>query len=205
ADNTYGPFRQHPELMKLNFGNFDDSFMCEDHDGYNFESWQFFGEERYKVGPLGGEFSYYSDYDQKHCLDAGGMYGRVFEDEVAKFHMTFIIGNDQPGKQTEARLTEAAMSMGYRFRIKDYYVKDGGGEAKVLISNVGVAPIYRSAYVSVNGKRGAYDLSKLMPGDERWVSVAGSGIGPSSAVRIECDHLVDGQKGIEFEADISKN
>lgn len=205
ADNTYGPFRQHPELMKLNFGNFDDSFMCEEHDDYNFESWQFFGEERYKVGPLGGEFSYYTDSDQKHCLDKGGMHGRVFEDEVAKFHMTFIIGNDQPGKQTEARLTEAAMSMGYRFRIKDYYVKDGGGEAKVLISNVGVAPIYRSAYVSVNGNRGAYDLSKLMPGDERWVSVAGSGIGPSSAVRIECDHLVDGQKGIEFEADISKN
>jgi len=203
ADNTYGPFRQHPELMRLKFGNFDDSFMCEEHDDYNFESWQFFGEERYKVGPLGGEFSYYSDYDQKHCLDAGGMYGRKFEDEVAKFHMTFIIGNDQPGKQTEARITESAMSMGYRFKIEDYYVKDGGGEAKVLISNVGVAPIYRSAFVSVNGVRGSYDLRALMPGEKRWVSVKGSGIDASSPVKIECDHLVEGQKGIEFTADIN--
>ena len=203
ADNTYGPFRQHPELMQLNFGNFDDSFMCEDHDGYNYESWQYFGEERFKVGPLGGEFSYYSNYDQQHCLDAGGMYGRKFEDEVAKFHMTFIIGNDQPGKQSESRIKEAAMSMGYRFMIKDYYVKDGGGEAKVLISNVGVAPIYRSAYVSVNGTRGDYDLSKLMPGEEIWVSVKTSGINAASPVRIECDHLVESQKGIEFIADVT--
>lgn len=51
ADNKYGPFRQHPELLDGRFGNFDDSFMCEDHDGYNTRSWQFFGEERYKRAP----------------------------------------------------------------------------------------------------------------------------------------------------------
>lgn len=200
ADNTYGPFRQHPELMKLKFGNFDDSFMCEEHDDYNFESWQFFGEDRYKVGPLGGEFSYYSDYDQKHCLDVGGMYGRKFEEEVAKFHMTFIIGNDQPGKQTEARLTEAAMSMGYRFQIKDYYVKDG--EARLLVANTGVAPLYRDAFISVGGERSSYSLKNLMPGKDVWVQVKSNGIDAESAVSIECDHLVPGQMGIEFFADI---
>ena len=201
ADNTYGPFQKKPELLNLHFGNFDDSFMCEDHDGYNYRSWKFFGEERYKVAPLGGEFSYYEDYDQKHCLDKGGMYGRVFEDEVAKYHMTFIIGNDQPGKQTESRITEAAMSMGYRFEVKDFRVKDG--EALLCVSNIGVAPIYRDAYMAVNGVRSEFNLRTLMPGESKWMKVSASGISPSKCkVTVECDHLVPNQKEIEFEADV---
>ena len=198
ADSKYGPFQKYPELLDLTFGNFDDSFMCEDHDGYNYESWKFFGEERYKKAPLGGEFSYYSDYDQKHCLDAGGMYGRKFEDEVAKFHMTFIIGNDQPGKQTDARIKEACMSMGYRFQVDDFRVKPGTGAA-VKISNVGVAPIYRDAYVAVDGKRGEYSLKNLMPGESQWVKIDFPGVSEKSTVSIECDHLVSGQK-IQFQA-----
>ena len=200
ADSHYGPFSQEKDLLDLSFGNFDDSFMCEDHDGYNRECWQFFGSERYRMGPFGGEFSYYSSYDQKHCLDAEGMYGRKFEDEVAKFHMTFIIGNDQPGKQTPERITEAAMSMGYRFRIRDYLVKDGS--ASVLIANEGVAPIYRDAWVEVGGIRGKFNLRTLMPGAEQWVRIDGGGISASSRPSIACDHLVPGQAGIEFDADV---
>jgi len=193
ADDTYGPFHKDPALLDLRFGNFDDSFMCEDHDGYNYRSWKFFGEDRYKRAPLGGEFSYYSDYDQKHCLDAGGMYGRKFEDEVAKFHMTFIIGNDQPGKQTDARIKEACMSMGYRFRIDDFRVKQGSGAA-VKISNTGVAPIYRDAFVAVDGKRGEYSLKNLMPGDSVWIAIDSPDFSGSSQPSIECDHLVPGQQ-----------
>ena len=202
ADDHYSPFAADAELLKLKFGNFDDSFMCEDHDGYNKECWTFFGTERYKTAPLGGEFSYYSSYDQKHCLDKAGMHGRVFEDEVAKFHMTFIIGADQPGKQTDARITEAAMSMGYKFEVKDFRVKDG--EALLLVSNSGVAPIYRSAYMAVNGIRSEFDLRTLMPGESKWMRVSDSGISTSKCqVSVECDHLVTGQNGIEFKADIS--
>jgi len=201
ADDTYGPFEEQPELLKLGFGNFDDSFMCEDHDGYNYESWSFFGEDRYKRAPLGGEFSYYTDYDQKHCLDRKGLHGRVFEDEVAKFHMTFIIGNDQPGYQSVSRITEAAMSMGYRFRIRDFRVRPGEG-AGVLIENAGVAPIYRDAWVEVEGIRGSYNLRRLMPGKSCWVKIAGAAIGADSRPAIACDHLVKGQKGIEYEANL---
>ena len=200
ADDTYSPFESTPDLLKLGFGNFDDSFMCEDHDGYNYESWAFFGTSRYKIAPLGGEFSYYTNSDQKHCLDKAGMHGRKFEDEVAMFHMTFIIGNDQPEYQSTTRITEAAMSMGYRFEIRDCYIKEG--EARMLIANTGAAPIYRDAYVSVGGKRGSYSLKKLMPGKEIWVRVKASGIDADSPVAIECDHLVKGQKGIEFVSDI---
>lgn len=198
ADSTYGPFADYPELLGETFGNFDDSFMCEDHDGYNYSSWKYFGTERYKKAPLGGEFSYYSRYDQQHCLDSKGMYGRVFENEVARFHMTFIIGNDQPGHQSWDRIKEASMAMGYSFTIKDYLMKEGEGAA-VLIANEGVAPIYRDAYVAVNGIRGDFNLRNLMPGEEKWVRVGDPKIRKSSKPEIACDHLVPGQR-IEYKA-----
>ena len=199
ADSKYAPFHKQKDLLNLNFGNFDDSFMCEDWSGYNWSGWKFFGEERYKKAPAGGEFSYYSDYDQKHVLDKAGMYGRVFEDVVAKVHMTFIIGNDQPGKQTPERIAEAAMSMGYRFEIRDFQVKEGEGAA-VRIANVGVAPIYRDAYVEVEGVRGELNLRTLMPGEEAWVTVKCKAT-TASRPSIACDHLVSGQE-IQYQADI---
>ena len=199
ADSKYAPFHKQKELLDLRFGNFDDSFMCEDWSGYNYSSWKFFGEDRYKKAPLGGEFSYYTSYDQKHVLDKEGMYGRVFEDMVAKVHMTFIIGNDQPGKQTPERIAEAAMSMGYRFEIRDFQVKEGE-KAAVRIANVGVAPIYRDAFVQVEGIRGDLNLRTLMPGDEAWVLIPCPAT-TASRPSIACDHLVSGQE-IQYQADI---
>ena len=199
SDSKYAPFHKQKALLDLNFGNFDDSFMCEDWSGYNWSGWKFFGEDRYKKAPAGGEFSYYSDYDQKHVLDKAGMYGRVFEDVVAKVHMTFIIGNDQPGKQTPERIAEAAMSMGYRFEIRDFKIKDGKGAA-VLIANVGVAPIYRDAFVEVEGVRGDLNLRTLMPGDEAWVTIS-CPASKASRPAIACDHLVSGQE-IQYQADV---
>ena len=199
SDSKYAPFRKQKELLNLRFGNFDDSFMCEDWSGYNWSGWKFFGEDRYKKAPAGGEFSYYSDYDQKHVLDKAGMYGRVFEDVVAKVHMTFIIGNDQPGKQTPERIAEAAMSMGYRFEVRDFWIDEGKGAA-VLVANVGVAPIYRDAFVEVEGVRGDFNLRTLMPGDETWVTMA-CPASKTSRPKIACDHLVPGQE-IQYQADV---
>lgn len=199
ADAKYAPFHKQKALLDLNFGNFDDSFMCEDWSGYNWESWSFFGKDRYKKGPAGGEFSYYSDYDQKHVLDKGGMYSRKFEDVVAKVHMSFIIGNDQPGKQTEERIKEAAMSMGYRFEIRDFRVKEGEG-ALVRIANVGVAPIYRDTYVQVEGVRSRENLRDLMPGEEMCILIP-CRASAASIPSIACDHLVTGQQ-IEYEAHV---
>ena len=199
ADAKYAPFHKQKALLDLNFGNFDDSFMCEDWSGYNWESWSFFGKDRYKKGPAGGEFSYYSDYDQKHVLDKGGMYSRKFEDVVAKVHMSFIIGNDQPGKQTEERIKEAAMSMGYRFKIREFRVKEGEG-ALVRIANVGVAPIYRDTYVQVEGVRSRENLRDLMPGEEMCILIP-CRASAASIPSIACDHLVTGQQ-IEYEAHV---
>ena len=199
ADSFYSPLRAKKELLDIRFGNFDDSFMHETHHEYNSDCWMFFGEDRYKIAPRGGEFSYYSDYDQRHCLDKEGMYGRTFESQVEEYHMTYILGNDQPGYQSMDRIKEASMSMGYRFAVKDYRQK--GDEAAVLIANVGVAPIYRDAYVEVDGVKGEYSLKNLMPGDEVWIHFKGSGISARSVPEIVCDHLVPGQK-IEYDADV---
>ena len=199
ADTFYSPLKAKPELLEIPFGNFDDSFMHETHHEYNRDCWMFFGEDRYKIAPRGGEFSYYSNYDQKNCLNKEGMYGRTFESQVAEYHMTYILGNDQPGYQTKERIKEASMSMGYKYEIKDFRVK--GDEAAVLISNIGVAPIYRHAYVAVGGVKGEYSLKNLMPGEEVWIHVKGEGVSTQAVPTIECDHLVPGQK-IEYKADI---
>ena len=201
ADEEYAPFHEQKELKNLNFGNFDDSFMCKEWSGYNWSCWSFFGKERYKKAPAGGEFSYYTDSDQKHALDKAGMHGRVFEDMVAKVHMTFIIGNDQPLHQKPERITEAAMSMGYRFEVRDFKVLEGKS-AEVLIANVGVAPIYRDAFVEVEGVRGDLNLRTLMPGDEALVTIACEAK-TSSRPAIACDHLVQGQE-IQYQADIKE-
>jgi len=90
--------------------------------------------------------------------------------------------------------------MGYKFRIRDFRVKDG--KAALLVANVGVAPIYRDAWIAVDGTRSECNLAQLMPGNEIWIEVNASGIGPKSVPTIECDHLVTGQR-ICFEADIN--
>ena len=196
----YAPFEDRPELLELGFGNFDDSFMCEEYFEENYKNWLFFGQQRHKTAPMGGEFSYYSDYDQRHCLDRAGMYGRTFEELAAKVHMTFIIGNDQPRFQKDDRLKEASMALGYRFCVEDFLIKEGVGAA-VLISNEGIAPIYKDAYVAVGGVRGGYSLRALMPGESRWIRVDSPAITAASPLTIECDHLVSGQV-IQFRSDV---
>ena len=202
APELYSPFEAKPELLDIRFGLFDDSFMHETHHKYNRDCLLFFNyDERYKIAPMGGEFSYYTTYDQQHTLDKEGMYGRVFEDEVAKYHMTYINGNDQPKYQKMSRIKQASMSMGYKFEIKDFRVK--GNEAAILITNIGVAPIYRDAYVAVGGVKGEYSLKNLMPGEEVWIHIKGEGVSAQAVPTIECDHLVPGQK-IEYKAAINE-
>lgn len=198
GDSTYGPFQMDSALLDLHFGNFDDSFMSEDHDDYNTSMWKIFGEERYKHSPFGGEFNYYTTDDQRHCLDKEGWHGRLFEDEVAKFHMTYIIGNDQPRYQKADRIKEAAMAMGYEYTILDYRVK--GTSVVVDIKNTGVAPIYRDAYVAVGGVRGEYNLRQLQPGEHQWVEIENC-YTEGAVPTIECAHLVKGQK-IEYAANV---
>ena len=91
------------------------------------------------------------------------------------------------------------MAMGYRFQIDDFRVNPGVS-ASVLISNVGIAPIYRDAFVSVEGVRGAFNLKYLMPGESTWIQIECAS-SENSRPAVECDHLVSGQS-IEYQASV---
>jgi len=136
-------------LMNLDFGLFDDSFMHQNHGAYNQSMWNHFSyPQRYKKSVLGGEFSYYTSFDQQNVLNPEGIHGRTFADQSAKFHISYMIGNDQPNYQSNERIRQAGLSTGYRFKITSFQASSN--ESKVTVTNTGVAPIYYDAFVTVN-------------------------------------------------------
>jgi hypothetical protein len=190
------PFASKRELLELPFGTFDDSFLCKQHAKENAPNWAFFGRERWRRAPAGGEFSYYTKADQKEALAPRGPHGVPFETAAGDFHLTFIIANDQPDYQPMERIRAAGLACGYRFRVTDY--RSGAGRSTVTVTNVGVAPAYMDTYVAVGGRRSPTSLRGLCPGDRRDCAVAAEG----GAVTIESDRLVAGQR-IEYEASLT--
>jgi hypothetical protein len=197
ADAKIAPFGKNLELKRLGFGVFDDSFLCRQHAEVNESNWNFFGRNRFERSPAGGEFSYYTRDDQRLALSPNGPHGESFEKAAARFHVTFMIGDGQPLFQPMDRIKSAGMACGYRFRIEGFETKPG--RSRVRIRNVGVAPIYRSAFVAIDGVRGSLDLKSLMPGQSQTIEIEAGG--PDARVSIACDHLVPGQS-IPFEADV---
>lgn len=168
ASSTYAPIVKDASLMSLRFGLFDDSFMHEEHDinqgdGYNEKCWNALNRERWKDAPAGGEFSYYKDSDQKNALNPAGMYGGTWEERASQYHMTYVIGNDVTAGAygTISRVKEASMVAGYKFEVTRYQVSNT--LAKVAIKNIGIAPLYHDAYVTVKGIRSAQSLKGLLP------------------------------------------
>jgi hypothetical protein len=125
------------------------------------------------------------------------MHGRTYEQLSAKFHISYMIGNDQPNYQSAARIREAGMANGYRFEVLSF--KASSKHSLVKVRNNGIAPIYYDAFVTVGGVRADQSLKGLLPGQTREYAVHAGGTSPSLA--IECDRLVKGQK-IEFKADL---
>lgn len=198
ADGDTTPFASNPALLDIAFGLFDDSFLHKNHHKYNAACFAFFGKNRCRRSPIGGELSYYSDYDQEHALDKNGPYGISFEELSKKYHVSYMIGNDQPDYQPLSRIKEAGMATGYRFRITSF--KASASAAKVRVKNAGIAPFYYDAYVTVNGVAAEKSLRLLLPGEEKEYLIASGGQNP--ALAIHCDRLVPGQS-IGFEADLT--
>ena len=185
----------------LDFGLFDDSFMHANHGGYNEDMWNLFGHAtRFLRAPHGGELSYYTNADQRGALDPSGLHGRTYEELSARFHISYMIGNDQPEYRSEARIREAGMANGYRFQILAFEVAeadDGTRVARATVTNTGIAPIYYDAYVAVNGSRARESLKGLAPGASQEVELTYEGDPPT--LTLECDRLVAGQS-IQFDA-----
>lgn len=196
--NNNGPYNNDSDLRALSFGIFDDSFMHENHHQYNESMWEVFNYgSRYAASPHGGELSYYSTYDQQHALDAAGMYGRTYEQLSEKFHITYMIGNDQPNYQSNQRIKEVGLANGYKFTVTAFSATSSA--SRVTIKNTGIAPIYYDAYVTVNGVRATETLKGLLPNDSLAVEITSGGDNPT--LSIQSDRLVEGQQ-IQFNADL---
>lgn len=205
ADDSYTPIVETSDLMALNFGEFDDSFMHSKHDhsqcssgddcGYNEDNWaKLDTTTRWKNAPCGGEISYYTTNDQKNFLNPAGMYGVTWEQEAAKYHMTYVIGNDAPTGTyaTAVRVLQAGQNAGYKFQITAYSVSST--QAKVTVKNIGVAPLYHNAYVTVKGIRSTTSLKGLLPGNSIECVVSGLTItdNEAPALTITSDKLLEG-------------
>lgn len=198
GDGTYSPMPDSAALRGLAFGNFDDSFMHADHGGYNESMWNVFEHStRYLRSPHGGELSYYTDFDQRHVLDPAGIHGRSFETLAQRFHISYMIGNDQPSYQGVARIREASLATGYRFAITRFEANET--QSRVRIENRGIAPLYYDAFVAIDGVRSSESLKGLAPGEGLDLLIEAGGAAPT--LSIECDRLVSGQR-IGFEAEL---
>lgn len=165
ADDEYSPIIARPDLMRLRFGVFDDSFLCKTHAKENEINWNDLSRSRIRVAPAGGEFSYYSRRDQKLALAPNGPHGESFESAAKRFGLTYIIGNDQPEFQNLERIAQAGMATGYRMRISAR--KSDGKQTAVTLTNQGIAPMYHDAYVAVGQVRAVDSLRGLMPGQTK--------------------------------------
>ena len=189
------------ELKNIAFGLFDDSFMHKEHDksqgdGWNEQCWLWSGMERWKKGVCGGEISYYTSNDQRSFLNPAGMYGVTWEQAAAKYHMSFIICNDAPSGSyfTAERVTEAGIASGYKFTITS--CTTNGVESHVTVENTGIAPLYRDAYVTVDGTRAKKSLRGLLPGESKRYDV--QAVAADGNVKITSDNILPTQE-IQYE------
>ena len=213
SDSDYTPFTKDKDLQKLEFGLFDDSFMHEGHekksgDGYNEECWEAMGKDRWKTGVCGGEISYYDDSDQEKFTNPKGMYGHTWEEQSAKYHITFMIANNNPsGKNsynTASRFKECSMATGYHFEVTKC-VTDGT-QTKITVKNNGVAPLYRDAYFAIGSIRSDKSLKGLLTDESIELTIDAAlqcdnkGYAVSNPV-IVSDYILDSQT-IEYDCNI---
>jgi hypothetical protein len=81
------PFAAQPELLKLRFGIFDDTFHLAWQPSYNLEGWTFFGRDRYKLLPAGGEILFRNQ-------EFADMVASKWAAETRNFGITFMITNN---------------------------------------------------------------------------------------------------------------
>lgn len=209
ADAEYTPIAGDNAMLNLKFGVFDDSFMHKTHDlssgdGYNETNWNTLNRERWKFAPGGGEISYYTSSDQKNALNPAGMYGGTFEQRAAQYHISYMIGNDVTtgSYATVARVKAVSLACGYKFQITAYQVS--GTEAKVTVKNIGIAPLYHDAYITVKGLRSGSSLKGLLPDSSQTYIVSGLTIGSNESPMptITSDKLLSG-KTIPYQASLT--
>ncbi|MEM9825633.1 MAG: beta-galactosidase [Planctomycetota bacterium] len=197
ADSEYSPLEGNADLLSLGFGVFDDSFLCEPHPRENAVNWRILGGDRWRRSSAGGEFSYYTKRDQRLALSKSGPNGVSFAEAAKRFHISYMIGNDQPRYQSMQRIKAASMRCGYKFRVLRAEHRD---ETLTLrVTNDGIAPIYRDAFFAVGDRRSDQSLKGLQAGEERIFEISRVDRRQAGSVRIVSDFILPGQS-IQFAA-----
>lgn len=208
SDDEYTPFMASPDMLALTFGLFDDSFMHKEHEigsggdnGYNEECWRAFGLDRWQTGVCGGEISYYKDADQRNFLNPAGMYGHTWEQQAAKYHISFMIANDAPVSKNPygnpARFLSAGLASGYHFLVTEAAVS--ASQTQVRVTNTGVAPLYRDAFFAIGSSVATTSLRGLLPGDTAVCTIPAP-LTSADDLRIESAYVL-ASRPIQFEAD----
>lgn len=200
ADNS--SISSDKELLALRFGMFEDSFMGKyfAEGGYE-KRWNSISKgTRWQTGVCGGEISLENN-DQLNFLRPEGLYGFTFKETASKYHFSFAICNAVADSKygTPARVKEASLTMGYRYVVKRCITD--GVKTRLLVSNEGIAPIYRDAYFAIGDVRSETSLLGLLPDEEKWIEIAAAPSADGQNIRIVSDYILP-QQEIQFEANL---
>ena len=199
ADYDYSPLEDNAELLRLKFGLFDDSFLCKQHPKENALNWKTLNLNRWKTSPAGGEFSYYNNRDQKNALAKDGPNGVSFIKAAKQFHISYMIGNDQPGYRSMADIAKAGMATGYRFKVTS--ATRAGATLRLNVTNEGVAPIYRDAFFAAGKTRSQQSLKGLLPGNTLECVIQNVADTDAKNISIQSNAILRTQS-IQFEANL---
>jgi hypothetical protein len=177
ANEDFGPYPDGLPASVPPFGLFDDSLLQESWDSENRENWDAFA----RVVPAtcnGGEFSYYTSYDQQHALDQNGPHGLSLAAAARRCALSFVIGDGQTDYQTPAAVASAGRSLGYALEVEEVRVLDG--ITSVRVRNVGSAPVTYPIFASFEDLSSAESLRGLLPNQARTLTVATGDPDPAS-------------------------
>jgi len=207
----HSPITSDKSLLDLKFGIFDDTFLMKKHDewqckkkcGYNERNWKALDyTSRFLRAPHGGEIAV---PEQKEFLRPEGVNGTTFEESASKYHITYMLaGGVQKGVSgTPERVAAASIHTGYSLVVTGVTVSNT--VACVNVKNVGIAPVYHSFYVTVNGIRSSKSLKFLAPEETESYYVSGLKIYENRLkdikLTITSDKLYDGQV-VPYDAEV---
>ena len=110
------------------------------------------------------------------------------------------LANNAPGSKhaTVDRFREAGIASGYKFRVSD--CRTNGTETRFMVSNQGIAPIYRDAYFAIGDTQSEVSLRGLLPGKGMEIVIP-VGLSNSDDLQIISPYILPAQK-IEFETGV---
>jgi hypothetical protein len=168
ADTAFGPYDDDLPSTVPAFGLFDDSLLHEEWETTNAENWDYFSNLlRPRVN--GGEFSYYTYYDQEHALDPAGPHGLSLAQAAQRCCLSFVIGDGQSDYVSATALAAAGRQLGYALTIEDSNVS--GDRVTITVRNTGCGVVPCNLYAAFGTVQSTQSLKVLLPGETRDLTI----------------------------------